>query len=69
MFAVIKTLEYCDIFNNEEFGIELLRLLVNLSATNIAHEEIMTGVAEYYSILVQTLSRQIQVDPSVKVYQ
>lgn len=60
VFAVIKILEYCDIFNNEEFGIELLRLLVNLSATNIAHEEIMTGVAEYYSILGQSLSRQIQ---------
>ncbi|XP_074608638.1 armadillo repeat-containing protein 10-like isoform X3 [Acropora palmata] len=60
VFAIIKILEYCDIFNNEEFGIELLRLLVNLSATNIAHEEIMTGVAEYYSILGQSLSRQIQ---------
>ncbi|XP_068714483.1 armadillo repeat-containing protein 10-like isoform X3 [Montipora foliosa] len=60
VFAVIKNLEYSDSCNNEEVVIELLKLLVNLSATDIAHEEIMTGVPEYFNILGQTLSRQIQ---------
>ena len=63
---MIKNLEYSDSCNNEEVVIELLKLLVNLSATDIAHEEIMTGVPEYFNILGQTLSRQIQVVSELK---
>ena len=59
---VIKNLEYCDVTEDEEVVIEHLRLLVNLSATNIAHEEIMTGAQEYFNILTQSLSGQIQVN-------
>ena len=62
MFDVIKNLEYCDISKDEDVITEHLKLLVNLSATNIAHDEIMTGVQEYFSILSQSLSRQIQVN-------
>ena len=62
MFDVIQNLQYCDISKDEDIVIEHLKLLVNLSATNIAHDEIMTGVQEYFSILSQSLSRQVQVN-------
>ena len=41
--------------------LEHFRLLVNLSATNVAHDEIITGTQEYFRILTQAVSRQIQV--------
>ena len=58
---VIKNIEYCDILNDEDMIIEHLRLLVNLSATNIAHDEIMTGLQDFFNILSQSLSGKIQV--------
>lgn len=59
---VIKNIEYCDVLNDEDMIIEHLRLLVNLSATNIAHDEIMTGVQDFFDILnSQSLSGKIQV--------
>ena len=58
---VIKNIEYCDILNDEDMMIEHLRLLVNLSATNIAHDEIMTGLQDFFNILSQSLSGKIQV--------
>ena len=54
-------MEYCD-GDEEEVIIEHLRLLVNLSATNIAHDEIMTGAQEFFNILSQSLSGTIQVN-------
>lgn len=62
IFDVIKYIEYCDVVDDEEVIIEHLRLLVNLSATNIAHDEIMTGAQEYFNILSQSLSGKIQVN-------
>ena len=41
--------------------LEHFRLLVNLSATNVVHDEIITGTQEYFRILTQAVSRQIQV--------
>ena len=64
IFDVIKYLEYCDV-ENEEVIIEHLRLLVNLSATNIAHDEIMTGAQEFFNILSQSLSGKVQVNRTV----
>ena len=58
---VIKNIEYCDILNDEAMITEHLRLLVNLSATNIAHDEIMTGLQDFFNILSQSLSGKIQV--------
>ena len=58
---MIKNLEYCDIVEDEEVVVEHLRLLVNLSATNITHDEVMTGSQEYFNILAQSLSGKIQV--------
>ncbi|XP_020628410.1 uncharacterized protein LOC110065599 isoform X2 [Orbicella faveolata] len=57
---VIKNIEYCDVLSNEDMIIEHLRLLVNLSATNIAHDEIMTGVQDFFNMLSQSLSGKIQ---------
>ena len=59
---VIKNVEYCDVVNDEDMIIEHLRLLVNLSATNIAHDEIMTGAQEFFNILSQSLSGKVQVN-------
>ena len=59
---VIKIVEYCDVVYDEDMIIEHLRLLVNLSATNIAHVEIMTGAQEFFNILSQSLSGKIQVN-------
>jgi len=59
---VIKNIEYCDVLSNEDMIIEHLRLLVNLSATNIAHDEIMTGVQDFFNMLSQSLSGKIQVN-------
>ncbi len=61
IFDVIKYIEYCDVIDDEEVIIEHVRLLVNLSATNIAHDEIMTGAQEYFNILSQSHSGKIQV--------
>ena len=58
---VIKNIEYHDIVEDEEVILEHFRLLVNLSATNVAHDEIITGTQEYFRILTQAVSRQIQV--------
>lgn len=58
---VIKNIEYHDIDEDEEVILEHFRLLVNLSATNVAHDEIITGTQEYFRILTQAVSRQIQV--------
>ena len=58
---VIKNIEYCDVLNDEDMIIEHLRLLVNLSATNIAHDEIMTGVQNFFNIFSQSPSGKIQV--------
>lgn len=58
---VIKNIEYHDIVEDEEVILEHFRLLVNLSATNLAHDEIITGTQEYFRILTQAVSRQIQV--------
>ncbi|KAM7442551.1 Armadillo repeat containing [Porites harrisoni] len=57
---VIKNIEYHDIVEDEEVILEHFRLLVNLSATNVAHDEIITGTQEYFRILTQAVSRQIQ---------
>ena len=64
---VIKNVEYCDVVNDEDMIIEHLRLLVNLSATNIAHDEIMTGAQEYFNILSLSLSEKVQVNWIVHV--
>ena len=58
---VIKNIEYHDIVEDQEVILEHFRLLVNLSATNVAHDEIITGTQEYFRILTQAVSRQIQV--------
>lgn len=58
---MIRNIEYCDVVNDEDMIVEHLRLLVNLSATNIAHDEIMTGAQEFFNILSQSLSGKIQV--------
>lgn len=62
---MIKNIEYCDVLNDEDMIIEHLRLLVNLSATNIAHDEIMTGVQHFFNILSQSLSGKIQVPVNI----
>lgn len=59
---MIRNIEYCDVVNDEDMIVEHLRLLVNLSATNIAHDEIMTGAQEFFNILSQSLSGKIQVN-------
>ena len=61
IFEIIKNLEYCDVIDDEEVITEHLRLLVNLSATNIAHDEIMTGVQAFFDILSHSHSEKIQV--------
>lgn len=61
IFDVIRNIEYCDVVNDEDMIVEHLRLLVNLSVTNIAHDEIMTGAQEFFNILSQSLSGKIQV--------
>lgn len=58
---MIRNIEYCDVVNDEDMIVEHLRLLVNLSVTNIAHDEIMTGAQEFFNILSQSLSGKIQV--------
>ena len=64
---MIKNIEYCDVLSDEDMIIEHLRLLVNLSATNIAHDEIMTGVQDFFNILSQSLSGKIQVPVNIIV--
>lgn len=41
---MIKNIEYCDVFNDEDMIIEYLRFLVNLLVINIIYDEIMIGL-------------------------
>lgn len=60
VFEIIKNLEYCDVIDDEDAITEHLKLIVNLSATNIAHEEVMTGAQAFFDILCHSHSEKIQ---------
>lgn len=60
VFEIIKNLEYCDVIDDEDAITEHLKLIVNLSATNIAHEEVMTGAQVFFDILCHSHSEKIQ---------
>ena len=60
VFEIIKNLEYCDVLDDDVIT-EHLKLMVNLSVTNTAHEEIMTGAQAFFDILCRSHSEKIQV--------
>ena len=61
VFEIIKNLEYCDVLDDDDVITEHLKLMVNLSVTNTAHEEIMTGAQAFFDILCRSHSEKIQV--------
>ena len=65
---VLGNLEYHDGAKDEDIVLEHLKLLVNLSTTNVAHGEIMKGAKNIFNLLSHSLSGNIEVGVIINIH-